>query len=161
MSKGKFDEVDIARVIEQIHDADIDVMANYMVGLPGETHETMRETLDLALALGTSGWNMYTAMALPGSELYAQSVASGSPVPNDYLEYSFHSYETTPMSTDFLTPAEILQFRDNAFIEYHASEQFRGRIRERFGKEVLVNVEGMNKYRMRRRIVEEAAEAGE
>lgn len=159
VSKGKFDEVDIERVIGQIHDADIDVMANYMVGLPGDTHETMKATLDLAAALGTAGWNMYAAMPLPGSELYAATVEAGIPVPSNYLEYSFHSYDTVPLGTESLTPAEVLDFRDSAFTAYHESPHFRARIRERFGHEALSHVDQMNGYRMRRRIVEEAASA--
>ena len=38
-SKGKFKDVDINYIIDMIHDADIDVMANYLAGLPGDTHE--------------------------------------------------------------------------------------------------------------------------
>ena len=34
VAKGKFDDVDVNAVIQKIHDADIEVMANYIFGLP-------------------------------------------------------------------------------------------------------------------------------
>ena len=60
-------------VIKTVHEADIEVMANYIFGLPGDTHESMRETFDLSKRLCTAGWNTYAAMALPGSQLYKKA----------------------------------------------------------------------------------------
>jgi len=108
VSKGKFEDVDIHRVIDQIHEADIDVMANYIVGLTGDTRDTILATLQLAKELGTAGWNCYPAMALPGSELYMNAIESGIDLPSNYTEFSFHSYDTIPLGTEALTPAEVL-----------------------------------------------------
>ena len=73
VAKGKFEDVDVRKVVQQVHDADIDIMANYMFGLPGDDAETTKKTFDLSLELCTSGWNTYAAMALPGSRLYKRS----------------------------------------------------------------------------------------
>ena len=43
-SKGKFDDVDIKKVVSQIHESGINVMANYIYGLPGDTEETIKKT---------------------------------------------------------------------------------------------------------------------
>ena len=155
VSKGKFEDVDIARVVQQIHDADIDVMANYIVGLPGETAETMQATLDLSLALATSGWNMYAATPLPGSELYRKALDSGQELPSDYLDYSFHSYESSPMATETLDPADILDFRDSAFCTYHSDGAVLDRIGARFGAQARNEVADMSQYKLRRRLVDE------
>ena len=45
------------------------VMANYIFGLPGDTVDSMNKTLELSIQLNTLGWNAYGAMDLPGSEL--------------------------------------------------------------------------------------------
>ena len=74
VAKGKFEDVDVRKVVQQVHDADIDIMANYMFGLPGDDAETVKKTFDLSLELCTSGWNTYAAMALPGSRLYKEAV---------------------------------------------------------------------------------------
>ena len=74
VSKGKFEDVDVEKVISQVHDADIEVMANYIYGLPGDTKETIEKTYELSLKLNTLGWNTYAAMALPGSQLYKKAL---------------------------------------------------------------------------------------
>ena len=69
VSKGKFEDVNIVDVVNQIHDADIGIIANYMFGLPGDTHETMKKTLDLSLELNTIEWNAYAAIPLPSKSV--------------------------------------------------------------------------------------------
>lgn len=155
VSKGKFEDVDISRVVQQIHEADIDVMANYIVGLPGETSSTMKATLDLSLELATAGWNMYAATPLPGSELYRQAVDAGQDLPSNYLDFSFHSYESAPMATETLSPAEILDFRDSAFCTYHSNAAVLDRIESRFGSQARTEVAKMSEVKLRRRLVDE------
>jgi radical SAM superfamily enzyme YgiQ (UPF0313 family) len=154
VSKGKFEDVDITKVIEQVHDAGIEVMANYIVGLPGDTHESMQKTLDLSLELCTSGWNTYAAMALPGSQLYKNAIEQGTPLPEDYEGYSFHAYNTLPLPTEHLTPAEILKFRDDAFNIYHNHPAFLERIERLFGKKEADNIREMTKITLKRKIFE-------
>jgi radical SAM superfamily enzyme YgiQ (UPF0313 family) len=154
VSKGKFEDVDITKVIEQVHDAGIEVMANYIVGLPGDTHESMQKTLDFSLELCTSGWNTYAAMALPGSQLYKNAVEQGTPLPEDYEGYSFHAYNTLPLPTEHLTPAEVLRFRDDAFNTYHTHPAFLERIERLFGKKEADNIREMTKIKLKRKIFE-------
>jgi radical SAM superfamily enzyme YgiQ (UPF0313 family) len=156
ISKGKFEDVDIKKVIQYVHEADIEVMANYIVGLPGENKELMQKTLDLSLELCTSGWNMYAAMALPGSALYKQAIQNNYKMPESYEGYSFHSYETIPMPTEYLSAAEILAFRDEAFTKYHTNTRFLKRIKEKFGDNAANNISEMTKIKLKRKIVEEA-----
>jgi radical SAM superfamily enzyme YgiQ (UPF0313 family) len=157
ISKGKFEDVDIKKVVNQVHDAGIEVMANYIVGLPGENMELMKRTLNLSLDLCTSGWNMYPAMALPGSNLYQSALEKGYELPSTYNGYSFHSYETLPIPTDSLSPAEILQFRDRAFITYHSNSNFLERINNKFGLHAVENIQNMLQVRLKRRILEDSA----
>jgi radical SAM superfamily enzyme YgiQ (UPF0313 family) len=152
VSKGKFEDVDIHKVIGQVHDADIEVMANYIVGLPGDDQETMEKTYKLSEELNTSGWNMYAAMALPGSQLYKDSLRKGYELPSGYTGFSFHSFDTLPMPTEKLSPGEILKFRDEAFLRYHANPNFRERIETKFGKKAVESIEFMIKIKLTRKI---------
>ena len=156
ISKGKFQDVDIKKVVKHVHDADIEVMANFIVGLPGENFELMQRTLDLSIDLCTSGWNMYAAMALPGSALYKDALEKGYQMPDSYVGYSFHAYETLPMPTEYLTPAEILEFRDKAFITYHSNPDFLERIEHKFGSKAVRNILDMLGVTLKRRIIEDA-----
>ena len=153
VSKGKFEDVDIYKVIGQVHKSDIDVMANYIVGLPGDTRELMEKTLNLSVELMTAGWNMYAAMALPGSELYSKALSEGVALPEKYTGYSFHSVDTLPLPTKTLSPAEILKFRDEAFIGYHSNPIFLKLIKAKFGSEAEENIKNILKIKLTRNIL--------
>ena len=125
VAKGKFEDVDVRTVVKKIHEADIDVLGNYIFGLPGDNFETMKKTLDLSKELCTSGWNAYAAMALPGSQLYKDAIDRNIKLPESYEGYSFHAYNTIPLPTDELPAYKILEFRDKAYIDYHTAKLFK------------------------------------
>lgn len=152
VSKGKFEEVDIRKVIYQVHEAGIEVMANYIFGLPGDTLESMRKTLEFSKELCTSGWNAYAAMALPGSQLYKDAVSKNIKVPEKYEAFSFHGYETLPLPTETLSAAEILKFRDSAFEEYHRDLNFLNKVKNKFGEKATQNILEMLKIKLNRKI---------
>ena len=77
LTKGKFEDLDIREVVKKVHDADIEIIANFLFGLTGDTFDSMQKTLDLSLELCTIAWNAYAVMALPGSGLYKKAVDIG------------------------------------------------------------------------------------
>ena len=153
VSKGKFDDVNISQVIKNVHDADIEVMANYIFGLPSDTKETMKKTFDLSKDLCTVGWNTYAAMALPGSQLYKTAIEKQYTLPEDYAGYSFHAYNTQPLPTEFLTPEEVLEYRDQCFTDYHLYEPFLRKIENKFGIDAVENIKIMTKVKLKRKIL--------
>jgi len=153
VQKGKFEDVDINEVVRQVEDADINVMANYIFGLPTDTHDSMRKTQDLALELSTLGWNGYAAMPLPGSQLYKDALEAGYDLPQDYEGYSFHAYNTTPIPTDNLTSKEILKFRDESYLEYHQSEKFLSKVKEKYGQGAVDNILKNCEIKLKRKIL--------
>ena len=152
VDKGKFEDVDVRKVIKKVHEADINVMANYIFGLPGDTKETVKKTFDLSLELCTAGWNTYGAMALPGSYLYKKALEEGNQLPDTYEGFSFHSYETLPLSTEKLSAKEIITLRDEAFNQYHNHKPFLNLIEKKFGKEAVKNIVEMTKITLKRKI---------
>ena len=152
-SKGKFEDIDIKQVVKNIHDYDINILANYIVGLPNDTYESMERTFNLSLELCTHGWNMYAAMALPGSELYSNAIKNGYELPADYIGYSFHSYETLPLKNNNLNPAEILKFRDDAWLKYHSYPPFLNLVEKKSGINARNDILKMTKIKLKRRIL--------
>ena len=152
VAKGKFEDVDVKSVIERVHEADINVMANYIFGLPGDTKETINKTFKLSLELCTAGWNTYGAMALPGSSLYKDAVNKGVKLPESYEGYSFHSFETVPLPTESLTAKEVITLRDDAFTKYHTHKPFLKLIESKFGKIASDNILQMTKIKLKRKI---------
>lgn len=156
VSKGKFQNLDIKQVVKIVHDADIEIIANYLFGLTGDTVESMKKTLDLSMELCTCGWNAYAVMPFPGSQLYKEALEKGYDLPKNYVDYSYHSYTTVPLPTEFLTAAQILKFRDDAFEKYHTYEPFLKRIESKFGLVAVDNIKEMTKIKLKRKIVEDA-----
>ena len=154
VAKGKFEDVDVKQVVKQVHESDIEIMANYIFGLPGDTINTMQKTFDLSMDLCTVGWNAYAAMALPGSQLYKNAIENNISLPNSYEGFSFHSYESLPLPTETLTPKQILEFRDKCFLEYHKSDKFLKKIEKKFGKKAIDNIKKITNIKLKRKILE-------
>lgn len=156
VEKGRFGEREIVATVKKIRDHGINVAANYIFGLPDDTKETMRETLDLALYLNTEWGNFYSAMAYPGSPLYEMAKARGWPLPDDkkgpgWIGYSQHAYETLPLPTETLSGIEVLDFRDRAFDEYFTNPAYLTMIEDKFGARVTKHLKEMTAHKIRRR----------
>jgi radical SAM superfamily enzyme YgiQ (UPF0313 family) len=156
VTKGNFEDVDIHEVVRRVEDAGINVMANYIVGLPGDTQESMKSTYDLSVQLNTAGWNMYAAMALPGSELYSIALQKGEKLPESFEGFSFHGYNSQPLPTLHLSPSEILSFRDKAFVDYHQRPEFLEKIGRLYGESAKENVITNSKLKLKRRLIDES-----
>ncbi|MDO8527708.1 MAG: radical SAM protein [Deltaproteobacteria bacterium] len=153
-TKGSFEDVDIRDVIKRVHDADIEVMANYLFGLPGDDFKTMQRTLDTSKELCTLAWNAYAVMALPGSQLYKEALDQGVDLPQEYTEFSFHSYNTKPLPTEHLQASEILKFRDQAWLDYHRYLPFLEKVEQKHGLAARKNIEEMTQVQLHRKICE-------
>lgn len=148
-----FGKHDIQAVIQRTRDADINIGANFIFGLPDDTLESMNETLQMAIDLCPDWGNFYAAMAYPGSKLYAMAIEKGWPLPESWLGYSQHAYETLPLPTDRLTASEVLKFRDEAFQRFFTHQRYLSYIEERFGPQTLQHVKQMVKIPLPRKHV--------
>ncbi len=153
VSKGSFQEVNIRDICKIINDADINIISNYIFGFPDDDLETMQETLDLALELNTEMANMYPCQALPGSPMYHTAKQNGWQLPDSYEGYAFLSYESQPLPTKYLSSAEVLKFRDEAWQTYFTNPDYLDLVERRFGLEERKNVEDMASIRLKRAIL--------
>lgn len=145
-----FSADDIRSTVRSIQDAGINVIGNYIFGLPDDDLVSMRQTLDLAIELNCEFANFYSAMAYPGSVLHSEAIAKGWKLPDRWSGYSQHSADTTPLPTATLTSNQVLRFRDDAFHEYFTSRNYLDMIRGKFGSEALAHVERMAARRLER-----------
>jgi len=153
VSKGRFEQEDIKDVTRKIKDAGINVLGNYIFGLPDDNLESMQKTLDLALELQCEFANFYNAMAYPGSELYGQAVKKGVKLPDSWIGYSQHSYECLPLPTNKISAEEALKFRDNAFKIYFTDSKYLNMIEKKFGIRAKEHIEEMAKIGLKRKLL--------
>jgi anaerobic magnesium-protoporphyrin IX monomethyl ester cyclase len=69
----------------------IETIGFYMIGLPGETEETIKQTIDLAVDLDLDLSKVSIAIPLPGTRLFEEWAAEGRIKTFDWEKYNFHS----------------------------------------------------------------------
>jgi anaerobic magnesium-protoporphyrin IX monomethyl ester cyclase len=154
-----FDQDEVFRVIGQVRDAGINVIGNYIFGLPEDDLDTMQSTLDLALELNCEFANFYSAMAYPGSPLYDEAIRQGVRLPARWTGYSQHARDTLPLPTRHVPAREVLRFRDEAFRRYYSHPRYLEMIGRRFGPETVEQIRQMTAYRLRRDLLDETTDA--
>jgi radical SAM superfamily enzyme YgiQ (UPF0313 family) len=145
-----FDQQQMYATLEQIRQAGIRVIGNFIFGLPDDDFETMQQTLNLALELNCEFANFYATMAYPGSPLYRQALAEGWQLPDSWAGYSQHAYDTLPLPTRHVSAGEVLRFRDEAFHTYYKHPSYLERIERTFGHDTVAEIEAMTAHRLRR-----------
>jgi radical SAM superfamily enzyme YgiQ (UPF0313 family) len=155
VEKGRFGAADVLSTVRDIQSAGMNVIGNYIFGLPDDTHESMQETLELAIEANCEFANFYCAMAYPGSRLYTMAVEQGWQLPKSWIGYSQHSYECMPLRTEQLTSAEVLRFRDEAFDRYFTNPRYLDMVRAKFGPAVVAHLADMTKIKLKRKILSE------
>lgn len=145
---------DITEIVQRIQSAGIRVGANYIFGLPDDTHKTMQETLDFAIELNSELANFYCAMAYPGSKLYDIAIREGWELPEEWYGFSQHSYETLPLPTKYISAKKVLKFRDEAFHKYFENPDYLAMIEEKFGRWVKEHIQEMTKTKLKRKLLE-------
>ncbi|HMF15729.1 MAG TPA: radical SAM protein, partial [Gemmataceae bacterium] len=154
-----FAENEVVEVLEKVRDAGINVIGNYIFGLPEDNLETMQATLDLALDLNCEFANFYSAMAYPGSALYARAIRDGVPLPKNWTGYGQHARDCLPLPTKHLAAREVLQFRDDAFQTYYTNERYLEMIDSRFGMETVEHIRRMTSHRLERDLLAQSTPA--
>lgn len=149
----RFDREQVYETVNKVRQAGINVIGNYIFGLPEDDHSSMQETLDLSLELNTEFANFYSAMAYPGSQLYHLAGKEGWALPETWSGYSQHSVDTLPLPTKYLSAAEVLKFRDQAFLTYFRSPKYLEMVGKKFGPDTLDHIQEMTTHKLERKHV--------
>jgi anaerobic magnesium-protoporphyrin IX monomethyl ester cyclase len=136
----KYGNDDILDVVRRIQGADINIIGNYIFGLPDDNIDRMQQTMDLAIELNCEFSNFYSAMAYPGSPLYNDAVANGAELPELWHQFSQHAFDSKPLANKHCTSSEITQFRDQSWNSYFTSSKYLDMIRDKFGQDVVDHV---------------------
>jgi radical SAM superfamily enzyme YgiQ (UPF0313 family) len=98
MKKGT-DLDKIRQTIEDCKKIGIETLGFFMIGCPGDTHETVRKTLKFSLELGLDFAQYNGVRALPGTELYDMVL------PEQNEDY-WREYIKNPGKNNFIARAE-------------------------------------------------------
>lgn len=125
-------------VFRWTREAGIFVTANYMLGLPGETRDDLRMTLELAGELDVLDFGYFVFYPYPGTQLYRVCVENGY-LPADHAERPANHRQTV-LRLPGLAADDIADFYDRF------TELRRRRYRERLGGDPSVDVEAHTRH---------------
>ena len=93
------------RAIRLTREAGLQSMAYFILGLPGETADTIRETVRFAKRIAPDYVNFHIATPFPGTDLYDQAVANNWLTSTNWDD--FEEEGSSVMQAGELTPAEL------------------------------------------------------
>ena len=127
----------------------IAIHGTFILGLPGETEETIRETIEYAVEINPHTIQVSLAAPYPGTELYAQAVANGWLKENDGLNLvNSAGVQLAPLSYPGLEASQI----------HRAVETFYKRFYFRPRKIVELTAEMMTSWDLTKRRLREGVE---
>ncbi|MBF0485975.1 MAG: radical SAM protein [Candidatus Omnitrophica bacterium] len=135
-------------VIRMTKDEGVSICADVMFGLWDEDMDSVKRTFDFLVKYNFEWVNMYPVFAYPGTVLFDRVAEMP-----DWKAYALYGYDCRPMSTKFLSSAEVLRFRDEAFGRYHSRPEYLAMIEQRFGKSTREHIMRMTAKPLRRRIL--------
>ncbi|MFC1633813.1 B12-binding domain-containing radical SAM protein [Planctomycetota bacterium] len=97
----------------------------FMAGLPGETQETLKQTLALAKRLNPETAQFYPVMIYPGTEAYIWYKERGLIKTTVFSKWlTPEGLHNTVIRTDDLSSEEIVRFCDNARREFYLNSRY-------------------------------------
>lgn len=109
----------IKNTVKMFKKIGIKVYGYYVVGLPWESEDTFRETMNFAKSLNTEYVSFYTATALVGTKFYDYVREHNLGELNYKLPYYYPS-----VATHFLTKERVFELHKNALKEYYGRPKY-------------------------------------
>ena len=106
----------IRRHVKMISDAKIDIAGFFILGFPGETVNTMRQTIKFAARLPIKRANFFTYLPFPGTESYNKLRECGELKDVDWESFYFTNAAYTPRG---ITRKELKDLHRLAFAKFY------------------------------------------
>ena len=130
------------RAVKLAKEAGLQVVASFVLGIPGETWEEALETIRFAKKLDPDFVQFSLATPFPGTELYRIAKEKGLLLTEDWTKYTVLK---PVMRTEELSEEKLKKLIKKAYFDFYLQPHVIWRyIRRGYTKELLVNV--MGKY---------------
>lgn len=99
-------------------------IASYIIGLPGDTHETIRETIDFAFELNADQSKFMILAPYPGTAVYKMAVEKGLVRPDDFAQLeALNYYDSVAINLSKVSDADLIRYQDEAYARFDALRQ--------------------------------------
>mgnify|MGYP001571079208 CR=1 FL=1 len=134
LKKNKISKIPNLEVVRKVvgwcADVGISVKGSFIIGLPGDTKQTIHETLEFAKSLPLTAVNFSFPVPHPGTEFYDVAMSSGTFNYEDYNNMSSHSqrpvYAPEGISIDWLEKMQKKAYREYYFRPSFVIRQIKG-----------------------------------
>lgn len=156
VSKAQYTADRTRLAMQWTKEAGINILANFMFGLPDDTNESMQKSLALCKEICPEWINFYVTMLYPGSRDYMDAVRAGKIKEDKWIEYAQYSYECIPAGGKYLRPREVLAFRDYAFNAFFEDNKaYFDLIRKKFGQRYVDDIKKMTESKLHRKLLQQ------
>ncbi len=108
------------RIVKEAAKAGIVVDGHFILGYPGETEETLKETINFALSLPLTFAHFYAATPFPGSQLYREATEKRWIVSKSWQDIN---QEIPNLSTPWLTSQIVKEYISLAYKKFYFRPQ--------------------------------------
>ncbi|MEK6808199.1 MAG: radical SAM protein, partial [Nanoarchaeota archaeon] len=125
--KKNFTAEDVRRAVRIAHKAGLEIDGMFMIGLPGETTETITETIDFAIELNVRYAIFNIFVPYPGCELYDTLKAQDKIHYNkwsDFTSYPTYSGGVPVYVPDGLSHPELMKLQTKAMRRFYLRPKF-------------------------------------
>jgi anaerobic magnesium-protoporphyrin IX monomethyl ester cyclase len=124
--------------IDMTRASGVNIMGNFIFGLPGETEDTMKASLDFAMKENFEYVNFNIALPYPGSEWYDSLKVK----PTDWSTFD-------QFSPNICADPKVVAFRDAAFQQYFGRKEYLTMIAKKFGVTAATHIADMTQWGIR------------
>jgi len=101
--------------------ANLPIIASYIIGLPGDTHETIRETMEFALELDADQSKFMILAPYPGTRVYDIAVEEGLVDPTSFEQMEdLNYYDSVAINLSEVSDEDLIRYQDQAYAQYDA-----------------------------------------
>ena len=114
------------RTFKWTHEAGIETVAYFMIGSPGETHETIEESIEFAKKLDPDFVQFSVATPYPGTELYRLSLEEGC-MPRQWDKYVYADLkpvDNPAFETKNLNKNELRKWNKRAYTSFYLRRSY-------------------------------------
>ncbi len=139
----------VEEAVRMTREAGIQTVGYFMLGSPGETYETIRQTIDFAKKLKLDFAQFSITTPFPGTQLYEMYMADrkGEKIPWESFVYAGTGEGITPVfESELLSRNEIRQWAKRAYREFYLRPSYpwqRIRQTKSFG-DLMVGIKGFS-----------------
>ena len=97
-------------------DVGLPIIASYIIGLPGDTHETIKETIDFAFELDADQSKFMILAPFPGTRVYDLAVKRGLVDPTSFEQMeALNYYDSVAINLSNVSAEDLIRYQDEAY----------------------------------------------